>query len=176
MPSRAAGRAHSRKCVIGSRGHAPEASDRPTRSAVRRDAAGQKIVDAYCGVGLHARRLANAGAEVVGIELDPHAAAEAARGGVRIVEDTVESALPAALPADLVILNPPRGGVDPLVIAALVQTPPPRIIYVSCDPATLARDISRLRDFYALTSVRCFDLFPQTTHVETVVELTCSIT
>jgi 23S rRNA (uracil1939-C5)-methyltransferase len=136
---------------------------------------GQKVVDAYCGVGLHARRLAAQQARVTGIELDAHAAAEARRAGVNVVEGLVEDVLQSELPAALVIMNPPRGGVDAAVVQALVAQPPARIIYVSCDPATLARDLSRLRDAYALTSVRCFDLFPQTTHVETVVELTCSI-
>ncbi len=136
---------------------------------------GQTIVDAYCGVGLHARRFAAAGARVTGIELDPHAAAEAARAGINVIEATVEAALPDALPADLVILNPPRGGIELPVVQALLAAPPSRIIYVSCDPATLARDIARLRDAYSVGAVRCFDLFPQTTHVETVVELTCSI-
>ncbi len=143
---------------------------------IARPQPGQTIVDAYCGVGLHARRFAHAGAHVVGIELDPHAAAEAARAGVPVREATVEDALPALLPADLVVLNPPRGGIDPLVVRALVNEPSARIIYISCDPATLARDLSRMRDCFGVTSVRCFDLFPQTTHVETVVELTCSIT
>lgn len=137
---------------------------------------GMRIVDAYSGVGLHARRFRDAGAEVTGIELDPHAAAEAERAGVRTHQVAVEQGLPQTLPADLVVLNPPRGGVDPEVIRVLLATPPARIIYVSCDPATLARDLSRLRDAYAVQSIRCFDLFPQTTHVETVVKLTCSIT
>ncbi|HEX6693421.1 MAG TPA: 23S rRNA (uracil(1939)-C(5))-methyltransferase RlmD [Longimicrobiales bacterium] len=136
---------------------------------------GMRVVDAYSGVGLHARRFRAAGAEVTGIELDVHAAAEAERAGVRTLQMTVEQGLPQALPADLVVLNPPRGGVDPEVVRSLLGSPPERIIYVSCDPATLARDLSRLRDAYAVKSIRCFDLFPQTTHVETVVELTCSI-
>ena len=135
-----------------------------------------RVVDAYCGIGMHARRLARMGAQVTGIELDPHAAAEARRAGIDVMEAPVEVALPDALPADLVILNPPRGGIDPAVVNALRAMPPARLIYVSCDPATLARDLSRLRDSYTLTSVKCFDLFPQTTHVETVVELTWSTT
>ena len=137
---------------------------------------GMRIVDAYSGVGLHARRFRDAGADVAGIELDPYAAAEAERAGIRTLQTTVEEGLPQTLPADLVILNPPRGGVDPDVVRSLLESPPARLIYVSCDPATLARDLSRLRDAYTAKSVRCFDLFPQTTHVETVVELTCSIT
>jgi 23S rRNA (uracil1939-C5)-methyltransferase len=95
---------------------------------------------------------------------------------VNVIEGTVEGVLPSVLPADLLILNPPRGGIDPMVVSAVMSAPPRRIIYISCDPATLARDLGRMRDAYTIDSVRCFDLFPQTTHVETVVELTCSIT
>jgi 23S rRNA (uracil1939-C5)-methyltransferase len=136
------------------------------------------VVDAYCGVGLHARRLARRGARMIGIELDPLAVAEAERAmpGAHFIAARVEDALPAQLPADLVILNPPRAGVAPEALAALHSDAPPRIIYVSCDPATLARDLKRLAPLYDVHSIRCFDLFPQTAHVETVVELRCSIT
>lgn len=137
---------------------------------------GERVVDAYCGVGLLGRRLARAGAEVVGIELDEAAVAEARRlapPGAEFVAARVEEALPAALPAGLVILNPPRTGLDPAIPEVLRLHPPRRIIYVSCDPATLARDLARLGPAFRVRSLRCFDLFPQTAHVETVVELTC---
>jgi 23S rRNA (uracil1939-C5)-methyltransferase len=140
-------------------------------------ARGGRIVDAYCGVGLHARRLAREGARVVGIELDPHAVAEARRAappGADFLQGRVEDLLPSALPADLVILNPPRRGLDAAVPAALAARPPGRVLYVSCDPATLARDLARLQPALRLRTVRCFDLFPQTTHVETVAELECA--
>ncbi|HEY5218312.1 MAG TPA: hypothetical protein VIJ16_00825, partial [Gemmatimonadaceae bacterium] len=90
----------------------------------------------------------------------------------RAVNDAVERALPTALPADLVILNPPRAGVASPVTRALeaANTKPDTIIYVSCDPATLARDLSRLPS-YRVASVVGFDMFPQTAHVETVCEL-----
>jgi 23S rRNA (uracil1939-C5)-methyltransferase len=136
--------------------------------------AGLRIVDAYCGVGFHARRLARQGATVVGIELDPLAVGEARRSspaGASFVEGPVEEHLPATLPADVVVLNPPRAGVGPEVAAALSARPPSRVIYVSCDPATLARDLGRLGGTFEIESVRCFDLFPQTAHVETVVAL-----
>lgn len=141
------------------------------------DPAGLRVVDAYCGVGLHARRLARAGATVVGIELDPEAVAEARRaapGGTEFVEGPVEALLPAYLPADLVILNPPRAGVAAEVTEALAAAPPGRIVYVSCNPATLARDLKRLGGGFRLESVRSFDLFPQTAHVETVAVLAAS--
>jgi 23S rRNA (uracil1939-C5)-methyltransferase len=142
------------------------------------DVAGRTIVDAYCGVGMHARRLLRLGARVTGIELDSLAVAEARRAApeATFVEAKVEDALPAALPADLVVLNPPRAGIAKEAADALLALPPRRIIYISCDPATLARDIARLAPGFTLQTVRCFDLFPQTAHVETVVEMTCSIT
>ena len=139
---------------------------------------GQRVVDAYCGVGLHARRLARAGARVVGVELDADAVAAARAAqvpGAEFLEGTVEALLPDLLPADLVVLNPPRGGVAAEALDALLATPPARVLYISCDPATLARDLRRLADRYAVTSLRSFDLFPQTAHVETVVELTSHV-
>jgi 23S rRNA (uracil1939-C5)-methyltransferase len=141
------------------------------------DVAGLRIVDAYCGVGFHARRFARAGASVVGIELDPQAVEEAGRAapeGARFVEGPVEELIRAELPADLVVLNPPRAGVHAEVAAALAEAPAPRVIYVSCNPATLARDLKRMSGAYRLQGVRSFDLFPQTAHVETVALLTHS--
>ncbi|CAN5240030.1 23S rRNA (uracil(1939)-C(5))-methyltransferase RlmD [soil metagenome] len=134
---------------------------------------GLRVVDAYCGVGLHARRLARAGATVIGLELDPGALAEARRAapsGAWYEQGTVESLLPGHLPADLVILNPPRAGAAPEVTAALQASPPPKLIYISCNPATLARDLKRMNAM-SVTDLRAFDLFPQTAHVETVVVL-----
>ncbi len=83
-----------------------------------------------------------------------------------------EDVLTRLLPADVVILNPPRAGVDAKVTAALREArPAPRaIIYVSCDPATLARDVARL-DGWRVHALTCYDMFPQTAHVECVCEL-----
>jgi tRNA/tmRNA/rRNA uracil-C5-methylase (TrmA/RlmC/RlmD family) len=80
--------------------------------------------------------------------------------------------LPRALPADVVIVNPPRTGLaDPVPVQLEAARPRPRaIIYVSCNPATLGRDLARLPS-YRVASVRGFDMFPQTAHVETVCEL-----
>ena len=80
--------------------------------------------------------------------------------------------MPALLPADVVILNPPRAGLDARVTETLEAqaATTTRLIYVSCNPATLARDLSRLPAF-RIESLRAFDMFPQTAHVETVCEL-----
>jgi 23S rRNA (uracil1939-C5)-methyltransferase len=134
---------------------------------------GLTVVDAYCGVGLHARRLWRDGARVTGVELDAGAVAEARRAapGAEFVAGRVEDHLGALLPAELVILNPPRTGIAPEVAELLRESPPRRIVYISCNPATLARDLQRLAPALVLDGVLCFDLFPQTAHVETVATL-----
>jgi 23S rRNA (uracil1939-C5)-methyltransferase len=133
------------------------------------------IVDAYSGSGDVAVALASRGARVIAIELDAEASAWAAHrlpAGSRAVTARVEDAIRNTLPADVVILNPPRSGVDTRVTAALANAAPAvrAIIYVSCDPATLARDLSRL-PAWKIARITAFDMFPQTAHVETVVEL-----
>lgn len=135
------------------------------------DAAKLHAVDAYSGVGVYGRALARRGWRVTGIELDAEACAAAAHDapdGFEVVEGRVEERLAGCLPADLVIANPPRTGLDERVPQLLVASAPARLIYVSCDPATLARDTVRLAPAYTLTGVRSFDLFPHTAHVETV--------
>ncbi|HYD52571.1 MAG TPA: hypothetical protein VEA99_08090 [Gemmatimonadaceae bacterium] len=133
------------------------------------------VVDAYAGAGDTAAPLAARGMAVTAIEIDRAAAARCAErlpAGSQALAGPVESLLPQALPADVVILNPPRAGVDERVTRALQDAarPPRAIVYVSCNPATLARDLARLPG-YRIASVLGFDMFPQTAHVETVCEL-----
>jgi 23S rRNA (uracil1939-C5)-methyltransferase len=133
------------------------------------------VVDAYAGTGDTAVRFAAQGARVTAIELDADAADFAAsrlQAPSRSVRGRVEDHIDAALPADVVVINPPRSGVDVQVAEALqrVDAPPRAIIYVSCDPATLARDLARMPR-YRVASTTAFDMFPQTAHVETVCEL-----
>jgi 23S rRNA (uracil1939-C5)-methyltransferase len=135
-----------------------------------------RVVDAYSGTGDTAVPLADRGAQVTAIELDADAARVCASrlpAGSRSVRGRVENVLQDALPADVVLLNPPRGGLDARVPELLGATSPrPRaILYVSCNPATLARDLARMPTF-EVRSVLGFDMFPQTAHVETVCELT----
>jgi 23S rRNA (uracil1939-C5)-methyltransferase len=134
-----------------------------------------RAVDAYCGIGEYGRPLARMGWQVTGIEVDAAAVEEALRDapdGFDVRTGTVEDLLPAALPVDLLVVNPPRAGLGPDVTSAIVASPPEQIVYVSCDPGTLARDIRALSGAYAVTDLRAFDLFPQTAHVETVAVLT----
>jgi 23S rRNA (uracil1939-C5)-methyltransferase len=117
---------------------------------------------------------------VTAIELDAEAARYAAdRLGAagRAVVGRVEDELPAALPTDVVVLNPPRAGLDARVPETLERAAggtfgaaPQGLVYVSCNPATLARDLARLPS-YRVRSARPFDMFPQTAHVETLVVL-----
>ena len=131
------------------------------------------VVDAYAGSGATAVAIAGDGATVVAIEADADAVAWARRHLAppsRAVRGLVEDVISDTLPADVVIVNPPRAGVHERVTAALEASRPRALFYVSCNPATLARDIGRLPGF-RVASVECFDMFPQTAHVETLCAL-----
>ncbi len=135
----------------------------------------ESVVDAYAGLGATTLPLAADGRQVTAIELDADAVAalrRRLRAPSTAMTGRVEDHLAAALPADVVLLNPPRGGVDARVATALqeVERAPQAVLYTSCDPATLGRDLARLTR-YRLASVRAYDMFPQTAHVETVCEL-----
>ena len=132
------------------------------------------VWDLYAGVGETSTALAERGAHVESVELDPEAVATADRtANARIVRHagTVEGWIDRMSPPSAVVTNPPRAGMSESVIRALAARRPGRIVYISCDPATLARDLSRLGSAYRVTALRSFDLFPQTAHVETVVRL-----
>jgi 23S rRNA (uracil1939-C5)-methyltransferase len=133
------------------------------------------VVDAYAGTGATAAPLAADGRRVTAIELDRDAVEklrERLGAPSTVVGGKVEDHIGRALPADVVLLNPPRTGVDRRVTTALEtrRDAVRAIFYVSCDPATLARDLARLPS-YRLADVRGYDMFPQTAHVETLCEL-----
>lgn len=131
------------------------------------------VIDGYSGGGDVALALAAHGVQVAAVELDEEAAAWAAArlpAPSRAIAARVEDVLERLLPSDVVILNPPRAGVDARVTAALSTRPPKVIVYVSCDPATLARDVARLAG-WRIRNLTCYDMFPQTAHVESVCEL-----
>ena len=135
----------------------------------------ERVTDAYSGAGELSAVLASAGITVMAIELDPDAARWAEQQlppPSRSIAGRVEEVLPRVPPADVVVVNPPRSGLHADVTECLEAAPATRaIIYVSCDPATLARDVARLPS-YTIQTIRAFDMFPQTAHVETVCVLT----
>ena len=134
---------------------------------------GRRAWDLYAGIGETTAALARAGALVESVERDARAVAHAEATGpaARRHAGEAEALVGRLEPADFVITNPPRTGMASAVTTALAARPPQRLVYVSCDPATLARDIARLGPALRLAHLRAFDLFPQTAHVETVAVL-----
>ncbi len=132
---------------------------------------GRHVWDLYAGIGESTQWLVDEGASVESVEVDPRAVSVAERrgpgAGVTRHAARVEDAISTLHAPALVLANPPRAGMAPGVVERLARSGAERIGYISCDPATLARDIARLAP-YRLTTVRAFDLFPQTAHVETV--------
>ena len=137
------------------------------------------VLDAYCGVGLFTLPLAERAGYVVAVEADPWAVEDllvntADQENVEVIEGSVEAVLSDLdVTFDGVVVDPPRAGLDVVVVEALAGMRPDRIVYVSCDPATLARDLKRLTDRgYRLVQVQPVDMFPQTYHIESVSLLT----
>lgn len=133
---------------------------------------GEVALDLYCGVGVFAAVLVDAGCRVHGVEADRQAISWARRNvpAAHFVVARVERAF-HALPhrADLVVLDPPRTGAGKRVVAAIAALRPRRIGYVACDPAALARDLKAFaRAGYRLNSLRVFDAFPMTHHMECI--------
>ncbi|HEX4634079.1 MAG TPA: hypothetical protein VH163_09610, partial [Gemmatimonadales bacterium] len=131
------------------------------------------VWDLYGGIGDTALALVHAGASVVSVDADEKAISWArARAGVeriRFIAGKAEDVISTLEdPPAAVVVNPPRAGLHWDVTLRLTGEPVPKVVYISCDPATLARDLSRLSTNYRVTRVRAFDLFPQTAHVETV--------
>jgi tRNA/tmRNA/rRNA uracil-C5-methylase (TrmA/RlmC/RlmD family) len=145
---------------------------------------GQRVADLYAGVGLFSAFLAEGvgvGGAVVSVEADARAAVDARRNlhdlrQVRLVHATVDTALrrhAVSAPLDLVVLDPPRTGAKARVVDAIAALGVDRVVYVACDPAALARDVRTFAGHgYALETLRAFDLFPMTHHVECVALLT----
>ena len=139
------------------------------------------LVDAFCGIGTFSLPMARLGWQVLGLEQHAGAVALAQRNATlnglsdhcRFQCVDVVDGLDAVLPrAQALLLDPPRKGLDPRVLAAIAATPPPHLLYLSCDPATLARDLRHLcANGYRLMSVQPIDFFPNTSHVETLARL-----
>jgi len=139
------------------------------------DVAGHTVWDLYGGIGDTAALLAEQGAIVVSVDADEKAIAWARTrglpGSVRLIAGRAEDLLPSLPRPDAVIVSPPDAGLHWDVTLRFTGEPVGRLVYVSRDPATLARDLSRLSVNYRVAAVRAFDLFPQTAQVETVVLL-----
>jgi len=137
------------------------------------------ILELYSGVGLFTRFLAPHASQLTAIESAPSACFDFVGNldefeNISLYEGAVEVILPELVekikPIDLVVLDPPRAGLNARARQALVDLTPQEIIYISCDPSTLARDLRYFSEkAYSLQSVHAFDMFPQTAHVETVV-------
>ena len=141
----------------------------------------ETVLDLYCGIGTISLVMAQRAGRVVGAEIVPSAVADAQdnarRNGITNAEFFCGDAADAArrfsadgLRPDVICVDPPRKGLSPEVIEAMVEMSPARILYVSCDPATLARDLARLTQHgYRAQKAVAVDMFPRTAHVETVV-------
>jgi 23S rRNA (uracil1939-C5)-methyltransferase len=152
-----------------------------TRAVCGQVPPGGHVIDLYAGVGLFALPLARSADEVLAVEGNPWAArdaeanAEAAGlANLRVWRADVLEALSAspAEPAERIVLDPPRTGAGAEVVQAIVSRAPERVVYVSCDPPTLGRDLKLFQAAgYRPGHVELFDLFPDTLHLETVVAL-----
>jgi 23S rRNA (uracil1939-C5)-methyltransferase len=137
------------------------------------DVKSQTVWDLYGGIGDTAALLVERGANVVSVDAD-ETAVTWGRGrlpAARFIAARAEDVLPSLPAPHAVVVNPPRGGLHWDVSLRLTSEPVSKLVYISCDPATLARDLARLNVNYQLVAVRAFDLFPQTAHVETVAVL-----
>ena len=142
------------------------------------------VLDLYCGVGTITLAMAKAAGRVIGVEVVPQAVEDAKdnakRNGIENAEFFCGDAGQAALElekqgirADVVVVDPPRKGLNADTIEALHRFAPRRIVYVSCDPATLARDVALLKERgYSVKNALAADLFPRCSHVESIVCLT----
>ena len=139
------------------------------------------VLDLYCGVGTITLAMAGAAGKVIGVEVIPQAVEDARdnarRNGIENAEFFCGDAGQAALElekngvkADVAVVDPPRKGLNADTIEALARMAPRRIVYVSCDPATLARDVALLKERgYRLKNAMAADLFPRCAHVESIV-------
>jgi 23S rRNA (uracil1939-C5)-methyltransferase len=140
----------------------------------------ETVWDLYCGVGALSLAAATRAKRLVGFEISAAAVGTAAENAENLaitnavfhagdVRHTMEREQQAP---DVLITDPPRGGMHPEVVAAIVKLAPRRIVHIACDPATQARDIGLLTDHYDISEVQPVDMFPHTPHVENIVLLT----
>ncbi|MCR2804534.1 23S rRNA (uracil(1939)-C(5))-methyltransferase RlmD [Paenibacillus soyae] len=143
----------------------------------------ERVIDAYCGIGTISLFLARQAGHVYGVEIVPEAIADARRNAeLNGIENASFEAGPAevvmprwrkeGIEADVIVVDPPRKGCDPALLDTILALQPERVVYVSCNPSTLARDLRVLEDGgYRTVEVTPVDMFPHTVHVECTVLL-----
>ena len=144
----------------------------------------EKVIDVYSGIGTISLFLAQKAEKVYGVEVIPQAIEDAIENAqlndienVEFLTGEAETIIPelaaTGLKADVVLVDPPRKGCDQKLLEAIVEMAPDRMVYVSCNPATLARDLKFMdENGYKTVEVQPVDMFPWTVHVECVVLLT----
>ncbi|UUZ81522.1 23S rRNA (uracil(1939)-C(5))-methyltransferase RlmD [Paenibacillus sp. P26] len=140
----------------------------------------ETVIDAYCGIGTISLFLAQRAGQVYGVEIVPEAVDDARRNallnGIRNVQfetGAAEVVIPAwrrqGIAPDVIVIDPPRKGRDTASLETILAMRPARVVYVSCNPSTLARDLRVLEDGgYRILKVQPVDMFPHTVHVESV--------
>jgi 23S rRNA (uracil1939-C5)-methyltransferase len=139
----------------------------------------ERVVDLYCGAGTIAIYLADGAKEVIGLEIVESAVADAQRNGRRnevhncrfMAGDIRHTLAGVDLRPEVMIIDPPRAGMHQDVVGQVLAMVPERIVYVSCNPATLARDVALLKEAYEVVEVQPVDMFPHTFHIESVARL-----
>lgn len=139
----------------------------------------ETVLDAYCGVGTLSLLFAKHASKVIGVESVPQAIQDAHENAklnsihnVTFVCSPCETFIPSLSAIDIALINPPRKGCDPTFLDGIGRLLPKKLIYISCNPATLARDLAYLVQFgYKVRAVQPYDMFAQTAHVECVVQL-----
>ena len=140
---------------------------------------GERVLDLYSGAGAISLFLSQAAAEVTGVEVHADSVAAAIRNAERngvtncrfVCADTLDhlrALPPEEIRSSCIVLDPPRAGLHPKIVKLLLQSKSARIVYVSCNPAALARDLAVLQEGYGLTRMAAVDMFPHTPHVEAV--------
>ncbi len=141
-------------------------------------------MDLYCGTGSIALYLAPRALKVYGIEINSSAVEDAKKNArlnnienVEFIQGKAEELMPhlirSEVKPDVIVVDPPRKGCAPELLESIMQAAPDKLIYVSCNPSTLARDLAVLTtdNFYEVQEIQPVDMFPHTTHIETVVWL-----
>ncbi|MGI8386358.1 23S rRNA (uracil(1939)-C(5))-methyltransferase RlmD [Robertmurraya sp. P23] len=147
----------------------------------------ETVIDAYCGIGTISLFLAQKAKKVYGVEIVPEAIADANRnaelngiGNVEFAVGEAEVVIPnwykEGIVADVLVVDPPRKGCDDALLQTIIEMKPKKVVYVSCNPATLARDLRVLEDGgYTTVEVQPVDMFPHTTHCEAVAKIVLNV-